>query len=283
MKKGNILRKNNYEGKQEKFRTTNNVPVSKYILSESNKILKNIKFEDIYNYPNHDIDIPFIKNELYIHYGVDGIIKDLLYVFRNKSIYFEKQNYRMVEYYADCYGLTYTPFENADVVYISNPNGVLLKKLNNNEIKEMIKDKSKIFILDLSYDIYTYENTLDFFSFIEEITCENVFILFGLSKMLGLPALRVGFCIGKDVFSEFHQPWQITQISKIFVQKLFNIETISKHVKIIQESKKYFEKKFKDQIIFETDGPFLALSFEGREQNTSFKRFSIIDKKLYKK
>jgi len=269
------VRNNEYP---QKFSTTNNVPVSQFILDKLDDILKTIQAENIYQYPNHNLHFDFLKIQPYVNFGIDGIIRDIFMNYRNDNIFYDLKNYRMVSFYAEFFNMNSVNYKEAKVVYISNPNNVTLKKIDNTKILKMIKDQSKRFIIDLSYDIYNYNTVNDFFIFVNQITQKNTFVLFGLSKILGLPGMRVGFCLTEnDIFTKFHQPWQITSISKTIVNKLFNIDIMQKHVDIIKKSKDKFTQTLEVQL--NGDGPFLGLKSKDKE----FKRFSIIDYDLYKK
>lgn len=266
------------------IRTDNNVCISKFIYNKTFKI----KTKDIFQYErNFDIEMNNkLYNVDYLNFGTDGIIRDILFLNKNKKIFFEEPTYMMVPKYSREFNLTRTSFEEADVVYVSYPNGAKLT-LPNFEIKKY----NKTIILDLSYYIYLCDNFEEFLDFANKCKQLGYFVLFGASKILGLAGLRVGMCLynNKEIFNEIHQPWQITSVSKIILDKLWNSKTINKHLKVIKNSKKFFQDKFKKYIKFETQGPFLALSKDFKLPYKEFARdygdyyrFSIVDKKLLK-
>lgn len=238
--------------------TANNVPITSHVLFKS----FNITIEEIYQY-SYNFDSQLLNRFFdtdYLNFGTDGIIRDLFYLNGGKLVWFEKPNYMMVENYAKTFNLTYTDLNKADVVYISYPNGATCKfpKIDLSNIKNKVK------ILDLSYYIYTLKSKFPFQTFmekVEEFKQMGFYVLYGASKILGLPGLRVGMCktLTPEVFSKIHQPWQITSVSKLILDKCWNADLINKHVKTIQKSKKQLEHEFSDYIAFKTDGPFLAL------------------------
>lgn len=266
----------------KKIRTDNNVFVSKYVIDLINKIKLN--GIDLYQYQNnfnekklntyYDVD--------YINFGVDGIIRDLFYIFRNKKkIYFEEPNYMMVQKYTETFNLKKTSFEKCKIAYISYPNGATLKNPN----FEFKKYNDKVIILDLSYYIYQCKTYGKFMKKVEKFKKLGYYVLYGPSKILGLPGLRVGFCKCKNpkIFNKIHQPWQITSTSKLILDKLWKPDVINTHIKIINNSKEIFRKQFKDNIMFETDLPCLALK-KGFHHNTrkynNYYRFSVVDYNL---
>lgn len=267
------------------YRTDNNVSISKYILD----LIKNIKLnENIYQY-SYNFDINKLNqffNVDYINFGVDGIIRDLFYLNSNKTIYYETPNYMMIEKYAKTFNLKLTNFENADILYIAYPNGATLKFPNFETFE--IKKYNKTVILDLSYYIYTCKDYTTFINFVEKCKELNYYVLFGASKILGLPGLRVGFCKCKnpEIFNIIHQPWQISSPSKLILDEIWKPNIINKHIEIIKNSKEYFYNKYKSFIQFNTDGPYIAFNLDFKDLQTrnyeKYLRFSVIDKDLIK-
>jgi histidinol-phosphate/aromatic aminotransferase/cobyric acid decarboxylase-like protein len=277
----------------EKYETSNNVPISKFIIEKVNNILKNIDYNEIYNYPDIRRSEEIIKNifnsELYFNFGVDAIIKDIFSIFNGKKIYFEEPNYGMVPVYSKLYNHTLTTIQEADIIYIANPNGMTCKKQNNEEILNLLKSTKSFVVLDLSYDVYTYNNFNEFVNFINETLKYNCIVLFGMSKILGLPSERVGIAVSNensDIMKKlklYSQPYQICAVSNILFQNLFKPEIINKHVNIIKNSKEFYIEKYSDVIEYNTDGPFLILNKEidYKTKNVgNHYRFSIIDKNL---
>lgn len=259
------------------FKTDNNVPASKFILDYD----VNINFYNIYQYCS-DIN-PELYGCDYINFGTDGIIRDLFNYFRGLSIYYDLPNYKMIDVYANLFKMKLTNINQADVVYVTYPNGCTLNFPRYN-IWELT---NKIKIIDLSYYIYTSQcsDFTDFQHMVEKLKSKGFFVIYGPSKTLGLPGLRVGFCNTNNL-EPFNttQPWQITSHSKLVIDSLWNKPIIDKHTDIIKKSKQYFIDKFRSFLIFDTEGPFLALSKDFNTYDTRdfghYKRFSVIDKDL---
>ena len=266
------------------LRTDNNVPISKFIYSMKFDIPVSSIYQYQYNFNTDMLNRYFDVD--YINYGTDAIIRDILFLSKGKKIFFEKPNYMMVEKYANAFDMEYTSFDDCDVAYISYPNGVTL-----NNPKFEFKRYNKTIILDLSYYIYQVKNFDDFINEVNYFRSLGYFLLFGASKILGLPGLRVGMCAYEypEVFNYFHQPTQISAPSYYILKRLWNAETINKHVDIINKSKEYFKEYFKDYIAFETEEPFIALTKDYKPKSSNevrdcsdYYRFSVIDKDLYK-
>lgn len=269
---------------QRNIKTDNNVPISHVVLGQKIEITPEEIYQYCCNFDNKFLNRFFECD--YVNFGTDGIIRDLFYLNKNKTIWYNTPNYMMISKYAEEFDLKYETIENADVIYIANPNGCTLTYDIN---PETFKDSGKVVIVDLSYYIYECNSFDEFIRYADYLKSCGFYVLYGASKILGLPGLRVGMCkcMNPEVFNSFHQPWQITSTSKIILDKCWNKDIINKHIKIIKESKEYFKDIFKEYIAFETDGPFLALtkdfvpSFKEQVRDYGdYYRFSVVDKDL---
>jgi histidinol-phosphate/aromatic aminotransferase/cobyric acid decarboxylase-like protein len=275
------------------YRTDNNVPVSKYMLSK----LKDIDYF-YYNYPDKSKIDTVLQNIMYIHnnnyiygVGVDGIIKDIFCLYSNKNVYFDIPNYGMVDVYSSLFGCNrINDIENCDLVYISTPNPSLFEYKDLNELIDLIEFYSSVFfVIDYSYEIYPSGDIQTFFHKIEElISHKNCMVLYGTSKMLGLPCLRMGIGItnNKHIYSlldSMKQPHPFTPYSIEVFCSVFKENIINNHVKIINESKLYFIDLHKKHIINETSGPYIFLDSDvgGCKKIDDYYRFSVIDRSLY--
>lgn len=268
--------------------TDNNVPSSKFILNKTYKI----KLRCIHQYPYNFECKKF--NADYVDYGVDSLLRNIFYFYSGKNIYFIEPNFARINHYTNFFDYNKVDtISDAQIVYLAMPNGATLSwdyKINNlNDLYNLIlKYDKKIFIIDFSYFVYTdlCKNYEYFTNCVKKLRhLKNVFVLWGASKMLGLPGLRVGFCATKINIDGINSYFNITAMSAFLINKLFNNKNIDKHVKIIKKTKKYLLNKYKSNIVFDTQGPFLALDTEINLKTRKFEKYhrlSIIDKKLIK-
>lgn len=276
--------------------TTNNVPISKFIYD---KVFQ-IKMKDVYNYyKNFDTNMfnkefrLFGKTPNYVSFGTDGIIRDILFAEsqnKAKSIYYFQPTYMMVPKYAETFGLKFAESTNtADILYLEFPNGHGLFNFSDLDLHTYISShKDQKIILDLSYAAYMFRDVKDLYDFAYNISRDsNVYAIFGLSKLLGVPGLRIGFCFCKnpEIFNNFHQPWQVSSASMEIAFQIYNEATIRKHIEIIKESKESWISYFKSQYLYPVNistGPFIY--YPTSDYNHLFKnlgngiyRFSVVD------
>lgn len=140
----------------------------------------------------------------------------------------EKENYQVLERKIDDFNeylekdLNYLA-KKCDVVYLCNPNNPTLTYIEKQQLLKIISDyPSCHFIID--------ETVLEFASNFEDISLyheivnlSNCSILWSLSKILGVPGLRIGLVITNPSFkrdlSKFKLLYSITSIGELFLTR----------------------------------------------------------------
>jgi len=264
------------------FSYLNNVPVSKMVIDKFENIIRNISVKNIYNYPDENIIYNILQNffgikqeNIYIHHGVDNIISELFSLYSNKKIWFHHPNYKMLYIHSKNKNLQIVNnIQDADIIYNVYPNGI--------NGKAEYFDNTNI-IWDLSYTPYFLDST-KLIKFINNEYQKGNIILLGASKWLGLPSIRFGVAIGKNInqIKKNKSPYQITGITQKIIENMWNIKFLTKHFKIISDSKKFFESKYKT--LPEYNGPIILFKKPNKFTKIicGYNRMSVIDKQLIK-
>lgn len=108
-----------------------------------------------------------------------------------------------------------TGMEEAEMVWLCNPNNPTGKVRPHSEVVEMIdKTPSKTFVIDQSYDCFT---TLQTLSAQEAAGMSNVLLLHSMTKEYAIPGLRLGYVIGNaqllDRIREMRMPWSVNVLA----------------------------------------------------------------------
>ena len=280
----------------EKYRTDNNVPISKYILD----IFEDIDHSVNYSYPNtptiysllEELDILHTIKNTILGSGVDGIIKDLFCLFSGKNVYYDLPNYGMVDVYSKSFRCNRVDeLQSADLVYMSIPNPSCDVYTNFDELVSIIKNNKNItFVVDYSYEMYNSSQLYKFFDKVHNlINNYNVIVLYGTSKMLGLPSIKMGIGVTNNfqlfrLLRSIMQPHPISSFGINVMEEVLNYNTINKHIQIINISKMKIKKMYRDIIIGDTFGPYVFLMDDvgGCKKIDNYYRLTVIDEELIK-
>lgn len=165
--------------------------------------------------------------------------------------------------------------EEGDIVFLCNPNnptGTFFSEEMIFSLLEELNEKNAFLFIDESFvDFLDKEK---YFS-VRDITNEsnNLFVLYSLTKIYGIPGLRLGMLFGKpSVVQELYEkkdPWNVN----IFAQKAGEILLADKDFK--EKTRKYFTEERKRMVNKLLEIPFLKVY----EPNANFVFLEILNEK----
>ena len=140
------------------------------------------------------------------------------------------------------YFLTDKLDNNADILYLANPNGVTGKLVDKNDILKISKDY-KLIIVDEAYMDFADNNQ----SLINQVPyLENIIVLKTLSKSIACPGLRFGYAISNKEITEKIQDIRPCYVSNALTNTLVPglLKEISAHTRRMIETRDFIESNF---------------------------------------
>lgn len=115
--------------------------------------------------------------------------------------------------------------ENADTVFICNPNNPTGSLVLKDKLEYLIKKhEDTCFIIDESY--LPFVDKADEISLVSDTGYKNLIVLSSMSKIFRIPGLRTGFLSGAKSLVEkimsFYQPWSVNALAQTVIQHIFN-------------------------------------------------------------
>jgi len=214
-----------------------------------------------------------------IGYGSSDIILRILQLYQGNSLQIVNPTWQLAQLYAHHIG--YEIKDDADILYIANPNGLTGKALSKNEILSLLPNY-KLVIVDEAYCDFSDCSALD-----TSITADNLIVVKTLSKTIASPGLRFGYCFSNsDIINRIQnvRPGYVTTSATIpALNKL--LPQIGMHISRMLETRKYIEDKYDvvpsegNYVLFKTR---YSLPVKMKEVNELF-RMSLTDIDTFKK
>jgi histidinol-phosphate/aromatic aminotransferase/cobyric acid decarboxylase-like protein len=176
------------------------------------------------------------KSNLAIGLGTWELIDRILYTFDYKTIYYSLPTWNHIQIISK--KNNYKFCNNADVLYLENPNGQTGEQLSKDEVLKLIQNY-KLVIIDEAYgDFGTYQ------MFGEEF--ENVFITKTFSKLFSFTGIRQAFAFSNEkLINKIQQNrmnFSSTSFSGLTLDFLFSHK--NDHIQRMKNTKKYLENKY---------------------------------------
>ena len=241
-----------------------------------------------YNFENYYPDIePLLKSvsgfykinkeSIYLGAGGESIIKDIfLFMFLKKksNFLFNPTNFFMYKYYSDLFNFKkkkYTTFldskkysintfiklitknKKTDLITIVNPSHPFENFWTIKEIDKILKISKKKKIFVLLDEVYLVNNRLSACKLVRKY--DNLIILKSLSKIPGLPGLRVAFAFAqKKIIRELDTVRLAIELPEYNIRKATKIlknpkKYIYPKLKMINEARNFAHKQFKKRKI----------------------------------
>ncbi len=214
-----------------------------------------------------------------IGYGSSDIILRILKLYQGNSLKIVSPTWQLAQLYAHHIG--YEIKDDADILYIANPNGLTGKALSKNEILSLLPTY-KLVIVDEAYCDFSDCSVLD-----NSITADNLIVVKTLSKTIASPGLRFGYCFSNsDIINRIQnvRPGYVTTNATIpALNKL--LPQIGMHISRMLETRNYIEDKYDvvpsegNYVLFKTR---YSLPVKMKEVNELF-RMSLTDIDTFKK
>ena len=214
-----------------------------------------------------------------IGYGSSDIILRILKLYQGNSLKIVNPTWQLAQLYAHHIG--YEIKDDADILYIANPNGLTGKALSKNEILSLLTTY-KLVIVDEAYCDFSDCSVLD-----TSITADNLIVVKTLSKTIASPGLRFGYCFSNlDIINRIQnvRPGYVTTSATIpALNKL--LPQIGMHISRMLETRNYIEDKYDvvpsegNYVLFKTKH---NLPVKMKEVNDLF-RMSLTDIDTFKK
>ena len=101
-----------------------------------------------------------------------------------------------------------------NLVWLCNPNNPTGSVLDAEEVKKMVSDRDKIFVIDQSYGFFTEEPLM---SAAEAVAAGNVLQLNSMTKRYAMPGLRLGYIVGSpqllNRIRSVRMPWSVNALA----------------------------------------------------------------------
>jgi len=115
--------------------------------------------------------------------------------------------------------------QNADTVFICNPNNPTGSLVMKDQIEFLIKKHGDTcFVIDESY--LPFVDQASEISFVSDTGYKNLMVLSSMSKIFRIPGLRTGFLSGSESLVEkimsFYQPWSVNALAQTVIEHIFN-------------------------------------------------------------
>jgi len=173
------------------------IPFSKFELDDLRKHLGT----NLWKYPDVDayykIFADWLKideKKLFFTEGVSGAIRSLMELYASKTVYYDTPTYAMYDVYSEIFNLIHAPMENADIIFLQNPNIPYGTTYSEDQIRKIcLLNSMKLIVLD---DVYFEFNMPDHLWLIDEI--KNLVIMRSFSKAFGLASIRLGYIVSNE-------------------------------------------------------------------------------------
>lgn len=230
-----------------------------------------------YNLLSQYYNIP--SENIAIGYGSAELILRIFNLYKNFSLKIITPTWQLAELYAYHIGMNIK--ENADILYIVNPNGLSGKSLPTEEILELAK-KYKLLIVDEAYGDFSNCSVLN-----ESLLLDNLIVIKTLSKTIASPGLRFGYCFSNtDIIDKIQnvRPGYVTTGATVPALKKL-LPQINSHIGRMLSTRNYIESKYDvipsqgNYVLFKNDPKFSILT---KEINGLF-RMSLTDIDTFKR
>jgi len=129
--------------------------------------------------------------------------------------------------------------KNQDLVWICNPNNPDGSCIDKESILKIItKNKNTVFIIDEAYIDFTKE-IASLIDLIDKF--DNLILIRSMTKVFGIPGLRLGFIVGKKVafIKKYKLPWSVNSLAISAGNFIFeNYENVFPNINNLLENKK---------------------------------------------
>lgn len=192
--------------------------------------------------------------------------------------------------YQDNIGYKYTEMEGilslVDNIFVVNPNNPTGTLFDLNNLKKYIKKYSdKLFFIDESFIDFAPENSI--VPFIKENRCTNVIVLKSLSKVMGLPGLRLGYVytLNTHFLSELKKYlpiWNNNSVAEYYLEMAlkYKIEYKNSILTTIEDRKLLIAdlSKISEITTYETHGNYILISINNKYKDFQLK---LLDKGIF--
>ncbi len=125
-----------------------------------------------------------------------------------------------------------------ELVFICNPNNPTSVLISSRKLEDFIRSHpASTFVIDESYLPFTREKSL-----LDIDLPKNLFLLCSLSKIYGIPGLRLGFMVATENslahFSEHSKPWGVNRLAQVAGEFL-----LTKADAYVEEVQKFIEEE----------------------------------------
>lgn len=156
----------------------------------------------VYNLLAQYISIP--TTNLAVGFGLGELIPRILTLYRDKKIKIVSPTWQLIELHCCATNINHTTvcyenfieldidqlhINNADILYIANPNGVNGQVLTREQIVKLC-DYYQLVIVDEAYGDFSDQSVVDL-----AVDLSNLLVAKTFTKTLAMPGLRVGFCV----------------------------------------------------------------------------------------
>lgn len=178
--------------------------------------------------------------------------------------------------YQDNIGYKYIEIEGilqfVDNIFVVNPNNPTGTLFDLNRLKKYIKKYSdKLFFIDESFIDFASENSI--VPFIKENNCYNVIVLKSLSKVIGMPGLRLGYVYTLNTqflskLKKYLPIWNNNSIAEYYLEMAlkYKIEYKNSISATIEDRKLLFNdlSKIPEITVYETHANYILISLHNK-------------------
>jgi histidinol-phosphate/aromatic aminotransferase/cobyric acid decarboxylase-like protein/choline kinase len=194
--------------------------------------------------------------------------------------------------YQDNIGYKYNEIEKilqfVDNIFVVNPNNPTGTLFDLNKLKNYIKKYSnKLFFIDESFIDFAPENSI--VPFIKENECSNVVVLKSLSKVIGMPGLRLGYVYTlNETFlydlKKYLPIWNNNSIVEYYLEMAlkYKIEYKNSILSTIEDRKILFNNllKIPEITVYETHANYILISINNKHTDFQLK---LLNKNIFVK
>jgi histidinol-phosphate aminotransferase len=217
----------------------------------------------LFQYPNEYLVYQALSNyhsvpmqSLAIGFGLSELIPRIFSIYKHLTFKLITPTWQMAELYCQANKINYIKVEyknfinlnlndlytnNADLLYIANPNGVNGQQLTSAEVLKLC-DYYKVVVVDEAYGDYATFSVLH-----NAPIRNNLIVTKTFSKSVGVPGLRLGYCVANPqlikVIQDLRPGYVMTGLTTTLIDQLLML--MPAHLQRMKETKQYLEETYK--------------------------------------